>query len=213
VCEVIEVAGFEVLIPPKVLCCGRPLFDYGMLGRARKMFEDVLATLDIYITDGVPMVVPEPSCGASFRDELIEMLPHDQQAQRLAKQTFTLAEFLDKFAPDAELPRIDRKALVQQHCHHQSVMGFDAEKKLLDRLGVEARLPDSGCCGLAGSWGFEKDKHDISMDCGERVIFPEVRAAASDTALLADGFSCRTQIQQGTGRQAQHLAQLIRDAF
>jgi Fe-S oxidoreductase len=213
VCEVLEAAGVEVLIPPKTLCCGRPLFDYGMLGRARKMFEDVLATLDTFITDGVPMIVPEPSCCASFRDELIEMLPNNQQAQRLAKQTFTLAEFLEKFAPDAELPQIRKRALVQRHCHHQSVMGFDAEQRLLDRLGVQAELPDSGCCGLAGSWGFEKDKHDISMDCGERAIFPKVREAAPDTVVLADGFSCRTQIQQGTGRQAMHLAQLIRDAL
>jgi FAD/FMN-containing dehydrogenase/Fe-S oxidoreductase len=213
VCEVIESVGFEVLIPPKVLCCGRPLFDYGMLGRARKMFEDVLDTLDPFITDGVPVIVPEPSCGASFRDELVEMLPHNQQAQRLSKQTFTLAEFLEKFAPDAELPTINQKALVQKHCHHQSVMGFDAEKRVFERLGVDADLPESGCCGLAGSWGFEMDKHDISMDCGERVIFPKVRAAADDTVVLADGFSCRTQIQQGTGRQAVHLAQLIRDAL
>jgi FAD/FMN-containing dehydrogenase/Fe-S oxidoreductase len=213
VCEVIESAGFDVIIPPKILCCGRPLFDYGMLGRARKMFEDVLDTLDTFITDGVPLVVPEPSCCASFRDELVEMLPHNQQAQRLSKQTFTLAEFLDKYAPDAELPHIEQRALVQKHCHHQSVMGFDAEQKVFDRLGLQAEIPDSGCCGLAGSWGFEKEKYDISMQCGERVIFPAVRDAAPDTVLLADGFSCRTQIEQGTDRQPVHLAQLIRDAL
>jgi Fe-S oxidoreductase len=161
----------------------------------------------------VPLVVPEPSCCASFRDELVEMLPHNQQAQRLSKQTFTLAEFLDKYAPDAELPHIEQRALVQKHCHHQSVMGFDAEQKVFDRLGLQAEIPDSGCCGLAGSWGFEKEKYDISMQCGERVIFPAVRDAAPDTVLLADGFSCRTQIEQGTDRQPVHLAQLIRDAL
>ncbi|MGN6473377.1 MAG: FAD-binding and (Fe-S)-binding domain-containing protein, partial [Mycobacteriales bacterium] len=213
VCEVIEAAGFEVTIPPKILCCGRPLFDYGMLGRARKMFEDVLETLDDQITEGLPMIVPEPSCGASFRDELIEMLPNDRRAQRLQKQTYTLAEFLQKFAPDAELPTIPRKALVQKHCHHQSVMGFDADKDLLERLGVDADLPSTGCCGLAGSWGFEAEKYQISMDCGERDLFPKVRDAAPDTVLLADGFSCRTQIEQGTERRALHVAQLIQAAL
>jgi FAD/FMN-containing dehydrogenase/Fe-S oxidoreductase len=213
VCEVIEAAGFEVTIPPKVLCCGRPLFDYGMLGRARAMFTDVLDTLSDEISEGLPMIVPEPSCGASFRDELIEMLPEDRQAQRLSKQTFTLAEFLEKYAPEADLPRIERKALVQKHCHHQSVMGFDAEKKLFDRLGLDADLPSTGCCGLAGSWGFEKEKYEISMDCGERELFPKVRDAGADTILLADGFSCRTQIEQGTERRALHVAQLIQAAL
>ncbi len=158
---------------------------------------------------GTPMVVPEPSCCASFRDELTQMLPHDEQAQRLAKQTYTLAEFLQKFAPDFALPTTDRKVLVQQHCHHHAVMGFDAEQKVFERMGADAEVPSSGCCGLAGSWGFEKEKYAISMDCGERVLFPKVRDAAPDTVILADGFSCRTQIEQGTKRRAIHLAQLI----
>jgi Fe-S oxidoreductase len=181
-----------------------------MLGHAKRLFENVLLTLDQEITDGVPMVVPEPSCCASFRDELTQMLPHDQQAQRLAKQTFSLGEFLQKYAPDAELPQLARKALVQKHCHHQSVMGFDAEKEVLERLGVDADLPDTGCCGLAGSWGFEREKYDVSMECGERVLFPKVREASPETVIVADGFSCRTQIEQGTERRAVHLAQLIR---
>ncbi len=210
VCEVMESAGFEVVIPPKVLCCGRPLFDYGMLGRARALFEDVLETMSAEIAEGTPMVVPEPSCCASFRDELHEMMPHDEQAQRLGKQTFTLGEFLEKFAPDFDVPQVHRKALVQRHCHHQSVMGTEPEEKLLEKMGMDADLPSSGCCGLAGSWGFEKDKHKISMDCGERVLFPAVRDASADTVIVADGFSCRTQIEQGTSRRAVHIAQLIR---
>jgi FAD/FMN-containing dehydrogenase/Fe-S oxidoreductase len=209
VCEVIEAAGYEVVIPPKVLCCGRPLFDYGMLERAKKMFRDVLDTLAEEIEQGLPMVVPEPSCCASFRDELMQLMPEDRQAQRLAKQTYTLAEFLDKFTPEFELPRTDRKLLVQKHCHHHAVMGFDAEKKVFERMGADADVPDTGCCGLAGSWGFEKEKYQVSMDCGERELFPRVRDAAPGTVVLADGFSCRTQIEQGTKRRAIHVAQLI----
>jgi Fe-S oxidoreductase len=177
------------------------------------MFEDTLETLKDEIAQGVPMVVPEPSCGASFRDELVEMLPHDQQAQRLSKQTYTLAEFLTKFAPDFEIPQADRTLLVQKHCHHQSVMGFDADEKVLNSVASDVQIPSSGCCGLAGSWGFEKEKFDISMDCGERVLFPAVRDAAPGDVLVADGFSCRTQIEQGTGRRAIHLAQLIKAAL
>jgi Fe-S oxidoreductase len=213
VCEVIEAAGFQVVIPPRILCCGRPLFDYGMLGRAKKLFEQTLDTLADEIAAGVPMVVPEPSCCASFRDELTQLMPHDQQAQRLARQTFTLGEFLDKFAGDFELPAIDHKVLVQQHCHHKSIMGTDAERKVLERMHVDAEWPASGCCGLAGSWGFEKGKYEISMQCGERVLFPAVREASADTVIVADGFSCRTQIEQGTKRRAVHLAQLVKTAI
>ncbi len=210
VCEVLEAAGFQVVIPKRILCCGRPLFDYGMLGRAQKLFLQTLDTLREEIRQGLPMVVPEVSCGASFRDELIEMLPDNADARRLSDQTFTLEEFLEKFAPDWELPQSQRKVLVQSHCHHKSIMGMDAEQAVLKRMGVEYEMPSTGCCGLAGSWGFEKEKYDVSMDCGERVLFPAVRDANPDTVIVADGFSCRTQIMQGTERRGIHLAQFLK---
>src|SRR5207248_1396842 len=103
------------------------------------------------IEAGTPMVVAEPSCCASFRDELIEMFPNDLDAQRLSQQTCTLAEFLEKYAPEADLPSVGGRALVQAHCHHKSVMGMDAEQKVLQRIGIDADMPSTGCCGLAGS--------------------------------------------------------------
>ncbi len=209
-CEVLEAAGFEVIVPSKILCCGRPLFDYGMLNQARRLFEQVLATLRSEIAEGLPMVVPEPSCCASFRDELTELLPHDLDAQRLAQQTYTLGEFLQQHAPDWEVPGSERDVLVQSHCHHKSIMGMDGEQGVLQRMGVEPRMPPTSCCGLAGSWGFEEEKYDISMQCGEQVLFPAVRDASPETVILADGFSCRTQIMQGTDRRAIHLAQFLK---
>jgi FAD/FMN-containing dehydrogenase/Fe-S oxidoreductase len=212
-CEVLEAAGFEVALPSKTLCCGRPLFDYGMLKLAQRLYRQVLNTLRDEIAGGVPIVVPEPSCCASFRDELVEMFPHDHDAMRLSRQTFTLDEFLDTHASKWKLPETARKVLVQSHCHHKSIMGTDGELAVLSRMGIDHDMPATGCCGLAGSWGFEQDKYEISMQCGERVLFPAVREASPDTVIVADGFSCRTQIAQGTDRRAIHLAQLIQSCL
>jgi len=209
--EVLESVGFRVTIPPVSLCCGRPLYDYGMLGTATRLLRRILDELREDIQAGTPLIGLEPSCLAVFRDELPELFPNDLLATRLAKQSFTLSEFLTQRAPDAPLPDLGgREALVQAHCHHRAVMGFDAERAILDRLGVRADYPDSGCCGLAGSFGFEAgDKYEVSIKAGERVLFPAVRAADERTLILADGFSCRTQIEQGTGRRAMHLSELI----
>jgi Fe-S oxidoreductase len=209
--DVLESLGFRVTIPRVSLCCGRPLYDYGMLPTAKRLLRRILDELREDILAGTPLIGLEPSCLAVFRDELTELFPNDMLASRLAKQSFTLSEFLMQRAPDAHLPDLGgRAALVQAHCHHRAVMGFDAERDVLDRLGVRADYPDSGCCGLAGSFGFEAgDKYGVSMQAGERVLFPAVRAADDRTLILADGFSCRTQIEQGTGRRAMHLAELI----
>lgn len=211
--EVLEAAGFTVVIPRRIVCCGRPLFDYGMLDLARRLFRRLLAVLDEEITAGVPVVVPEPSCCAALRDELLEMLPHDPQARRLAAQTYTLEEFLCKYAPDFRYPRVDGRIVVQQHCHHRAVMGTDAQRAVLQATGAMVEFPETGCCGLAGSWGFEKAKHDLSLACGERVLFPLLRDTDEQTVVVADGFSCRTQIFQGLRRPALHTAQVLRDAL
>jgi hypothetical protein len=135
------------------------------------------------------------------------LLPDREDARRLASQTFLLSEFLT--AHHVPLPQLHRKAIVHGHCHHRSVMKLDAEQEALRSMGLDFDLLDSGCCGMAGSFGFERDHYDVSMKVGELVLLPAVRAAASDTLIIADGFSCRTQIAQSTDRRALHLADLI----
>jgi Fe-S oxidoreductase len=185
-----------------------------MLHLAQRYLRRTLAELQPHIEAGVPMVGLEPSCVAVFRDELGNLFPHDLDAQRLGRQTFTLAELLVDHTPGYTPPRLARHALVQRHCHHQAVMGFDEDKELLGRVGLDADIPDSGCCGMAGSFGYEAGEHyDVSMACGERVLLPAVRAASTDTVLMADGFSCREQISQSTSRRALHVAEVLRMAM
>jgi Fe-S oxidoreductase len=211
--DVLEAAGFRVAIPPRPLCCGRPLYDWGMLGRARSLLRQVLRTMQPEIAAGTPVVVLEPSCLAVFRDEALNLLADDHDARRFARQCLSLAEFLDREAPQAVLPRVERRALVHGHCHQKAVMGLGSDARVLDRLGLRYELLDSGCCGMAGAFGFEKDKYDLSVQIGERVLLPAVRGAAADALILSDGFSCREQVAQGTGRRASHLAEVIAGAL
>jgi FAD/FMN-containing dehydrogenase/Fe-S oxidoreductase len=209
--EVLEAAGYRVVIPSRPLCCGRPLYDYGMLYTAKRLLRQILVTLRPAIRAGAPLIGVEPSCLAVFRDELPNLFPHDEDARRLTKQSFLFSEFLTEHMEGWEPPKLHRPALVQRHCHHQAVMGFDAETKILEKLGLDCQILDSGCCGLAGSFGFEAGtKYDVSMKAGERALFPAIRHAPADSLIIADGFSCRTQIEHGTGRTALHLAQVIR---
>ncbi len=208
--EALESAGFRVVVPMEHLCCGRPLYDYGMLDTARIFWRRMLSVLRPQIEAGVHVVGVEPSCVASFRDELPNLMPHDEDAKRLSLQTLTLAEFLGSHAPDGwEPPRLDRQAIVHGHCHHEATMGFDAEEKLMERMGLDFEVLDSGCCGMAGSFGFERGHYDISVAIGERRLLPAVREASPETLILADGFSCKTQVAELTERRALHLAQAL----
>jgi Fe-S oxidoreductase len=161
--------------------------------------------------DGTAVVGLEPACVATFKDELVNMFPDDPRAKRIAKQTHMLSEFLA--AQDAPLPRLDRNAVVHFHCNHHAVLEPEAEKKVLSGMGLDFEVLDSGCCGMAGSFGFEKRHYDVSLKCGERVLLPAVRDAARDALIVADGFSCREQIAQTTERQALHLAQVMQMAL
>jgi Fe-S oxidoreductase len=144
-----------------------------------------------------------------FKDELGKLLPHDDDAKRLAQSTYHFAEFFEKF--DVQPPRLERKALVWGHCHHKATGGIDPEVELLRKMGVEVETLQAGCCGLAGSWGFETGHHEISMQCGEEGLLPRVRELDEDTIVVADGFSCKTQIEQGgTDRRALHVAQVLK---
>jgi FAD/FMN-containing dehydrogenase/Fe-S oxidoreductase len=212
--EVLETAGFRVLVPRTHLCCGRPLYDFGMLDRAERLLLEILDQLEPEIEAGIPLVGLEPSCVAVFRDELINLFPHDARAQALSRQTFLLSEFLEKnLGPNAVLPQLARKALLHGHCHHKSIMKMTAEESLLKRLGVDFTAPAPGCCGMAGSFGFEHDKYEISQAIGELELLPAVRSAPPDWLIIADGFSCREQIAQGTHRRAMHLADVLQMAL
>ncbi len=205
--EAIEAAGWQVVMPSGHVCCGRPLYDYGFLDAARRYLHHVLDVLRDDIRAGTPVVGMEPSCLAVFRDELSTMLPHDDDAARLRRSSYHFAEFFETF--DLEVPQLAREALLWGHCHHRATGGIDPEQQLLDRMGVNAEPVSGGCCGVAGAWGYEDGKYGISVDCGEQALLPAVRAAAAETAVVADGFSCRTQIEQTTDRRALHVAQLM----
>ncbi|MFF9127410.1 FAD-binding and (Fe-S)-binding domain-containing protein [Streptomyces sp. NPDC014889] len=210
--EVLQAAGFTVRLPRRELCCGRPLYDYGMLSTAKRWLRAALEELREPIRAGTPLVGLEPSCLAVFRDELVNLFPHDMDARRLAQQSLTLSELLTRHG--YQPPQLHRRALVQAHCHHQAVMGFDAELDLLAAMGLDVERPDSGCCGMAGSFGYEHgERYEVSLKAGERVILPRVRETPKDTLVIADGFSCREQIAQGTDRRPLHLAQVLRMAL
>ena len=161
------------------------------------------------IEAGTPIVVLEPSCASVFRDELRGLFPRDALAQRLREQVFLLSEFLERHAPGFRPPQLSRSVLLHGHCHHRAVMKWSDEESLLRKMGAEVECPDTGCCGMAGPFGFDKDKYDVSQAVGERVLLPAVRQAAPETLIVSDGFSCREQIFHATGRRAIHLAEAI----
>lgn len=208
--QVLEAAGFQVVVPRASLCCGRPLYDYGMLDRAKALLRQILDTLREEIRNGIPVVGLEPSCVAVFRDELVNLFPDDEDALRLKTQTFTLAEFLEKKAPGFRVPVLKHEALVHGHCHQKAVMKMKAEQELYKKMQLNFHEVDSGCCGMAGSFGYERGTHyDVSVAAGELVLLPAVREASRDALIIADGFSCREQIIQQTGRQPMHTAEVL----
>ena len=213
--EVLQSAGFAVQVPQtqEHLCCGRPLYDFGLLGAAKKYLQKVLHALEPYVNAGLPVIMLEPSCASVFRDELRGLFPHHGVAYRLRQQIFTLSSFLQT-QNDYEPPRLPgRKVLLHGHCHHKAVLKFSDEEALLRRMGVELKSLDSGCCGMAGPFGFESANTIISQALGERVLLPAVRASGPDTIVLTDGFSCREQIAQNTDREPLHIAEVLRMAM
>src|SRR5439155_16342368 len=209
--EAIEAAGWQVVIPESRVCCGRPLYDYGFLKMAERYLRRVLEVFRDDIRAGTPIVGIEPSCLATFKDELGKLLPNDEDAKRMSKQVFHFGEFFQEF--EIEPPRLNREAIVWGHCHHKATGGIQGEIELLKQMGVQAEEVKGGCCGLAGSWGFEKEHHELSMQIGDQGLLPKVHDAALNQVIIADGFSCKTQIEQGkTGRRALHLAQVMKMA-
>jgi Fe-S oxidoreductase len=211
--EVLEAAGYQVTLPRGHVCCGRPLYDFGMLERAKELLLGTLESLETEIAAGTPIVVLEPSCVSVFRDELLNLFPDNDRAHRLSSQVLSLSEFLENKAHDFPVPKIGGRALVHGHCHHKSIMKMTDEEAVLRRMDIDYQMPAPGCCGMAGAFGFEKEKYDVSLAIGELELLPAVRNAPSDWLIVADGFSCREQIRQCTGRDALHLAEVIRMAL
>jgi len=207
--EILEDCGFAVAIPRAHLCCGRPLYDYGMLDTARQRLREIIGALFREIDEGIPIVGLEPSCVAVFRDELTNLFPDDARARRLGTLVQSFGEFLAAHADRLPAMTLRRKAIVHGHCHQKALFGLDAELHVLDRLGVDHAVADSGCCGMAGSFGFEHDHYEVSQAIGERRLLPQVRHAGAETLIIADGFSCREQIAQSTDRVALHLADVL----
>jgi len=207
--EVLQSAGFRVAVPQGHLCCGRPLYDFGFLEKAKEYLQRILSVLAAQIDAGVPIVVLEPSCASVFRDELRNLFPSDARAMKLRSQTFLLSEFLERHAVGYQPPQLSSKVLLHGHCHHKSILGMGPEESLLRKTGADVQSIDSGCCGMAGPFGFEKEKYDVSLAVGERVLLPAVRNTPENALIVSDGFSCREQIEQTTGRRALHLAEAL----
>jgi FAD/FMN-containing dehydrogenase/Fe-S oxidoreductase len=206
-------AGFRVSVPQRHLCCGRPLYDFGMLDRAKRYLCRIMNVLAFEIDAGLPIVVLEPSCASVFRDELQNLFPGDERAARLRRQTFLLSEFLQHHAPGYQPPQLAQSVLLHGHCHHKAIMRLTDEEALLRNMGADLKDLDAGCCGMAGPFGFDKDKYAVSQAIGERVLFPAVRQTPPESLIVSDGFSCREQIYHATGRQALHLAEVLHHAI
>jgi FAD/FMN-containing dehydrogenase/Fe-S oxidoreductase len=207
--EVLTNAGFSVRLISRRLCCGRPLYDFGMLDKAKEYLELILEVFQNQVDSVLPIIVLEPSCASVFRDELCNLFPKDPRANRLRSQTFLLSEFLEHHVPGYNPPQLSGKVLLHGHCHHKALMKMSDEESLLRKMGADLQSLDSGCCGMAGGFGFEEKNYSVSQAIGERVLLPAVRNASRDTLIVSDGFSCREQIRQATGRHAIHLAQAI----
>jgi len=211
--QVLENAGFDVNLLPRQLCCGRPLYDFGMLDAAKRYLRHILGAIETEIRNGTPVIVLEPSCASVFRDELHNLFPDDPLADQFRRQIFLLSEFLEYHAPGYNPPKLERKAVLHGHCHQKALMKMTHAESLLRKMGIEFTSLDSGCCGMAGPFGFDREKYEVAQAIGERVLLPAVRCASQDTLIITDGFSCREQVYQSTGRQAYHLAEVIQLAL
>ncbi|WP_051981121.1 FAD-binding and (Fe-S)-binding domain-containing protein [Paraburkholderia bryophila] len=212
--DVLKQLGWHVVLPKNRLCCGRPLYDFGLLERARELLMHILDDLADDIAAGVPLVGLEPGCLSVFKDELLKQLPGHALAKQLSAQTFLFSDFVARQPFD--WPTLSADVIVHGHCHQKALFGMQGDTALLNKLGVTWKLLDTGCCGMAGSFGFNAEHHALSEKIGEDTLFPAVReatAANAETIVLTNGFSCREQIEQGTGRHAMHIAQLAQRAL
>jgi FAD/FMN-containing dehydrogenase/Fe-S oxidoreductase len=203
--------GFQVETPQGHLCCGRPLYDFGLLGPARAYLARVLDRMAPQIEAGLPFIFLEPSCASVFKDELLKLFPNDPRAQRMSQQVWLLADFLAAKAPNIPAGRLSgAHILLHGHCHHKAVFGGPAsEIALLRQAGAVVEQTQAGCCGMAGPFGFEADKFEVSKAIANDGLLPAVNATAPETIIVADGFSCREQIVQLGHHEAMHFAEAM----
>ena len=218
----LEALGYRVEVPDAPVCCGLTWISTGQLDQAKRVLGRTLQTLQPWLDDGVPVVGLEPSCTAALKSEATELLPGDAAAAQVSRAIRSFAEVLRPHVPELRQGSEERgatgveraKAVVQVHCHQYADLGFDADREVMAALGVDADVLDSGCCGLAGNFGFEQGHYETSQAVGERVLFPAVRATSGTTvSVLADGYSCRTQIRQSTDGAPVHLARFAAAAL
>ncbi|MGW2513419.1 FAD-binding and (Fe-S)-binding domain-containing protein [Streptomyces scopuliridis] len=212
--RVFEAAGIGVVAPPQGgrICCGLTYVSTGQLDRARTVMRRTLDLMEPLLDAGLPVVVLEPSCAGALTTDLPELLGDDPRAARLAASVRTFAQALEECAPQWRPPRLDRPVTGQTHCHQHAVLGDEADRRLRESAGLTGEL-SGGCCGLAGNFGFERGHYDVSVACAEDQLLPSVRAAGKGTEILADGFSCRTQLAQLGGHRARHLAEVLAEAL
>jgi Fe-S oxidoreductase len=208
--RVLEAAGYAVQVTAKPVCCGLTWISTGQLDGARRRLRQTLDALEPALAQGIPVVGLEPSCTAVLRSDLAELLPDDARSAQVAAATRTLAELLAG-TPGWTAPDLAGvTAVAQPHCHHHAVMGWAADEALLTGAGAELTAV-GGCCGLAGNFGVEQGHYEVSVAVAETALLPAVRSAPDDAVVLADGFSCRTQLEQLGPVQSRHLAQLLAD--
>ncbi|WP_246531326.1 FAD-binding and (Fe-S)-binding domain-containing protein [Streptomyces bathyalis] len=210
--RVLEDAGLRVSVPDKQVCCGLTYVSTGQLGQARAVMRRTLDRIEPVLDAGMPVTVLEPPCAAALRTDVPELLGDDPRAHRLARSVRTFAQTLEEYAPDWEPPRIDRPVAGQTHCHQHAVIGDAEDRRLRERAGLTGEL-SKGCCGLAGNFGFEKGHYEVSAACAEDQLLPAVRKAGPGAELLADGYSCRTQLEQLGGHSSRHLAEVLAEGL
>ena len=209
--QVLEDAGWRVIVPPERMCCGLTWISTGQLATAKRKLRRTVRRLARHVRDGGFVVGLEPSCTSVFRSDAPDLFPDAQDVARLRDHVVTLAELLSEHSPGWEPPQMQRRVLSQVHCHQHAILGWDTDAQLLERAGAQVERLDSGCCGLAGNFGFQRGHYDVSVACAEDVLLPALREAPAEAVILADGFSCRTQIAQldSGGREGLHLAELL----
>lgn len=211
--RLLEAAGFEVVVVTRRVCCGRPAYSKGLIEEARSMARQNVSLLAPYARRGTPIIGSEPSCILTLRDEYLDLIPDDADTVAVSEQSFMIDEFLAKHIDTGDLGiawrNEPREVFFHGHCHQKAVIGIAPSMKLLAHAGLTAMESGAGCCGMAGSFGYEAEHYDVSRKVGEERLFPSVRATPETTTIAIAGVSCRQQIEHFTNRPAVHIAEVL----